>query len=468
MFKSKYLFIFLAILTMLSLLSPPSFGQKRPAGFKPDELVCKMQPGYSIDIINSEYGTQTKSHQLQTNCYLLLIMQGHDAESLATIIDARPEVVYCCPNYILSAPEPYQRSEPFLDVQYIGSVELQTAAVSLDLNTAHAISEGSNVRVAVIDCGVNYLHPQFLTMPGSVVSRWDYIDNDSVAMDEPGGSASGHGTFVAGIIELVAPQSDIFVYRVLDTAGMGDGYSIAEAILKAVDDSCRVINLSLGMIGVHDDLDDAIRYARDNEVLVVAAAGNDSTDSNLIFPFPASREYCLAVAAVDSINLKADFSNYGDKVDVCAPGTRIYAPFLDTSYAWWDGTSFSTAFVSGAAGLIRSIRPDLTLGGLDSLILDNADNIDTLNPDYAGLLGVGTINIVRALTAATQSLIRGDINVDQAVNILDISYLIEFLYRDGPEPLIYENADVNDNQVLNILDVAYLVNFLYKSGPAPK
>jgi thermitase len=417
MLKSKYVLFVPTILIILILLSPPLLGQKRPYGYKPDELVCKMEPGFSIEIINAEYGTQTKSHQPQLNCYLLLITEGHDAESLAAVIDARPEVVYCCPNYILSAPEPFQRSEPFLDVQYVGSLELQAAATSLDLNAVHAISEGDDIGIAVIDCGANFLHPLFTSMPGTIISRWDYIDNDSVAFDEPGGSASGHGTFVAGIINLVAPASDLYIYRVLDTAGLGDGYNIAAAVLQAVSDSCRVINLSLGMIGIHDDLDDAIRYARDNNVIVMAAAGNDSTDSNLIFPFPASREYCLAVAAVDSVNLKADFSNYGDKVDICAPGTKIYAPYLDSSYAWWDGTSFSTAFVSGMAGLLYAVKPTLTWGGIDSLILYSADNIDSLNPEYAGLLGFGTINIMRALTTIAPPFIRGDINADSTINL---------------------------------------------------
>lgn len=74
-------------------------------------------------------------------------------------------------------------------------------------------------------------------------------------------------------------------------------------------------------------------------------ASNDSTEADLVFPFPAHKVSCIAVAALDSLNIKADFSNYGDKVDICAPGTRIYSTFLDTSYAWWDGTSFAAPFV---------------------------------------------------------------------------------------------------------------------------
>ena len=466
--KMRLYFSLPTILIIMSILASPLPAQKPPGGFKPDELICKMEPGFGIEIINAAYGTATKSQQPQTNCYLLMITQGQDAESLATVIDARPDVVYCRPNFYLTAPEPFQRSEPFLDVQYIGTVELQEAAITLDLSAAHAISEGEGVRVAVIDGGVNYTHPFFNSLAGSIISKWDYIDSDSIALDEPGGPCSGHGTFVAGIIRLVAPASSIYVYRVLDTSGQGDGYNIAMAVLEAIEDSCRVINLSLGMLGVHDALDDAIRYAKNHDVMVVASAGNDSSSSNLIFPFPATRTYCLAVAAVDSINRKADFSNYGDKVDICAPGTAIYAPYLDTGYAWWDGTSFSTAFVTGLAGLIVSVDPTLGWNEIDSAILKSADNIDSLNPGLEGMLGWGSINIMAALSLITFQYEDGDINGDGILNIMDVSYFINFLYKDGPPPVAFDIADVNGTGTLNIQDITYLINYLYKGGPPPR
>jgi subtilisin family serine protease len=458
----------LAILIIMSILALPLPAQKPPGGFKPDELICKMEPGFDIDIINAAYGTTTQNQQPQTNCYLLMITQGQDAESLAAVIDARPDVVYCRPNFYLTAPEPYQRSEPFLDVQYTGTVELQEAAITLNLSAVHAISEGEGVKIAVIDGGVNFLHPFFSSLPENIISRWDYIDNDSIAFDEPGGLCSGHGTFVAGIIKLVAPASSIYVYRVLDTAGLGDGYNIATAVLQAVEDSCRVINLSLGMVGIHDALDDAVRYAKNHDIMVVASAGNDSSSSNLTFPFPATRTYCMAVAAVDSINRKADFSNYGDKVDICAPGTAIYAPYLDTGYAWWDGTSFSTAFVTGLAGLIVSIDPTLEWDEIDSAILKSADNIDSLNPGLEGMLGWGSINIMASLSSVASQYADGDINGDGSLNIMDVSYFISFLYRDGPPPVAFGIADVNGSGILNIQDITYLINYLYRGGPPPQ
>ncbi len=463
--RGKFYF-WLILVAVMIMGGEEIYSQKPPGGYKPDEIICKMQAGYSIDLINAAYGTTVRNHQPETDCYLLVTQPGQDADSLAEIINGRPDVVYCRPNYYLAAPEPFQRTQPFLDVSCVGDISLQSAAVQLRLPEAHLITQGEGIRIAIIDGGVNLTHPLFDASPENLVSRWDYIDNDSIANDEAGGISSGHGTSVAGILKLVAPASQLYIYRALDTTGLGDGYNIANAVLKAVEDSCKVINLSLGMIGVHDALDDALKYAKSRNIMIVASAGNDSTDNNLIFPFPAEKMYCLAVAAVDSLNHKADFSNYGDKVDICSPGTGIYAPYLDTLYAWWDGTSFSAPFVSGLAALLYSMDSSLTWDNADSTILKSAVNIDSINPGYEGMLGYGALNIIAALESLIP-ITAADLNGDRTINMLDVTYLINYLYKQGPIPSPNEAGDLNGDTRVNALDVTYLINFLYKNGPPP-
>lgn len=449
-----------------AMLAGSTYAQHGHNEFRPEEVVCAMMSGYTIDSINAAFGTTIKSHLIQTDCYLLMIPSGQSADSLAAVIAVRPDVLYCSPNFYLDAPEPFQRSSPFLDDQLTGDVETQTAAVGLNLTSVHTLATGDNVDIAVIDGGVNFTHPEFTADSTVLISEWDYIDNDSVANDEPGGACSGHGTFVTGIIKLVAPASRMHAYRVLDTSGRGTGFAIAEAVLRAVDDGCRVINLSLGMVGVDDALDEALKYAKMNNVIVVASAGNDSTAENTIFPFPASRSYCLAVAAVDTLDIKAIFSNYGLKVDYCAPGTWIYAPYLDSSYAWWDGTSFATPFVTALAALLISRDPTLNWEQVDTLIAAGAVNIDSLNPGLEGLLGHGLIDMVAALTAIDPLLI-GDANADSVVNIGDAVFIVNYIFRSGPPPIRFEAADPNCDGKINIGDAVYIIRFLFSSGPAP-
>ncbi len=444
------------------ILSPDPAAAKQVGDFVDDELVCRLLPPLTIDSINNQFGTTTESYLNQIGSYRLLTDPGVDVESLAVEILTLPEVVYCEPNYLLDAPEPVQSSQPFLDEMEIGTFPDQEAALALNIPQTHELATGANATVAVIDAGVNFTHP---VLTGSAVSGFDYVDNDSVASDTSGFPVTGHGTFVAGVVKLVAPDAVTRSYRVLDTAGRGNGFTIAEALLQAVADSCKVVNLSIVMNDKHATLDDAIEFARNNNVLVVAAAGNDSSE---VERFPASDSYTLAVAGLDSMNLKADFSNFNGKVDVCAPATRIYSPFTDSSYAWWDGTSFAAPFVAAQAALMFSVNPNLTWEEVVDAITGTAINIDSLNPAYEGMLGEGLIDPMAALDAIG-AFICGDIDDDGAgPNIADLSHLVDYLFRGGLPPAHPDAANVDGTgEIPDVADLSYLVDYLFRGGPAP-
>jgi len=451
-------FVFAA--TMVTAQGGPGPGR---GGYKPSELVCRVDSTTTIDDINELFRTTTRGHQIQTDCFLLFVTGGRNADSLSTLISQMAGVIYCSPNYYLMAPEGLQGSSAFPDLERTGDMATQLAAVELDLTETHLAATGTDVKVAIIDGGVNLTHPYFAEQTGDLVPVWDYVDNDANPLDEEGGANSGHGTFVAGITCLVAPAADLLIYRVLDTAGFGDGFTIATAVLRAIDDGCRVINLSLGMTGMHEGLDDALKLARQRDILVVAAAGNDSTDAPSEFPFPASRDYCLAVAALDSALLKADFSNYGTPIDFCAPGTRVYAPYLDSLYAWWDGTSFSTPFVGGLAALLCERYPVASWGDLYTAIHNSAHNVDTINQTFAGLLGAGQIYPLKAL-GASFGFMRGDLNGDTTVTLGDVMALVAYLFvlEDSPSPGLV--ADCNCDGQLSLSDAMAIVSLLFIDG----
>jgi len=451
----------LLIVLVLLTVSAAVAGGGIQGPFAPDQLVCKLRPGISIETINSEYRTTVHRYVPSTGCWLLRTPPGADAESLAVAINSDQHVTFCDPNYYLSAPEGLQRSSPFVDQQVTGEFEEQAASSTLLLPTVHTLSTGSDVRVALIDGGVNFDHPIFEPSgknTGKLVARYDYIDGDSLPFDEPGGSCSGHGTLIAGVIHLVAPDAEIYVYRVLDTTGVGDGYSVAEAVLQAAEDGCEVVNLSLGMTGLNPALDEALKVLRQHSITVVASAGNDSTDASIAFPFPANRGYCHAVAALDSVNKKADFSNYGPKVDLCAPGEWIYGPFLDTTYAWWDGTSFAAPFVTGTVALLRSLDPSISLAGVDTALMRSAINIHAINPGFEGLLGRGLVNPLGALKVAKPDQ-RGDANGDGAIDISDIVHIVGYMFQGGSAVSAWADGDC-DNQI-SIADVIWLVDYIF-------
>ncbi len=447
---------------VLILLMAAASQANAPNDYVPGQMVCQVLPGYNIEDVNSEYGTIMGSYIPEMGAYLLMAQAGQDADSLAAVISGNPWIVFCTPNYILDAPEAVQSSQPFLDENVIHDPHIQAAVTSLRLNETHTFSNGAGVKVAVIDAGVNLTHPMLSAV---TTSGYDYVSEDSVANDEPGGRSSGHGTFVAGIINLVAPQAQIISYRVLDTTGRGDGYSVAEAVIRAVSAGCKVINLSLTMNQTHPVLEEAIQYAHDHDVMIIAAAGNDSLD---IDKYPARDSFTLAVTAVDSVNVKADFANYGNQISVCAPGTHIYAPYLGSTYARWDGTSFSAPFVAGEAALLYSLNPYATWNDIRDAIENGSHSIDSLNPGVPGLLGSGIIDPLSTVRGF-DPFVCGDMDGNGiGPDIADVVYFVEYVFSSGPAPVNLATADVNgDGETPDIADLVYLVDFSFARGPKP-
>ncbi len=364
------------------------------------ELVVKLvvHDSTSISFVNDDYGTEVLRYLYQLRSYLLTTDYEGDLEALAAEIEEDTLVESAQPNYLVDPLQPVQGSFPFSDEHNEGSYDDQFASQTLNLPTAHTMSQGAEVTVAVIDGGVDFDHPVFV---GTVESGWDYIDEDNYSYDEPGGDNSGHGTFVAGVVHLVAPEAAIRAYRVTEISGESHGYIVAEAIMQAVQDGCQVINLSMALTAEHHIIADAIAFARDRDVTVVAAAGNGQSD---IPVYPASDPNVLAVAALDDQNILADLSRYGNHVDLCAPGIDVYCPYQNDGFAWWGGTSFAAPFVAGQAALIVSRTPGREPSWIEvrNLVKSTAQDLDIVNPDYIGKLGAGLIDPVAALRTFPQ------------------------------------------------------------------
>ncbi len=322
-----------------------------------DQLVVKFATmnGQTISNFLSQYGTVVNTHLPRLGIYLIEITDGTTPIDMVAQMEDDPRIISVQPNFLLDPMRPVQGSFAFPDESLEGDYLGQPAAIMMNVTQAHLQSMGNNVRIAVIDGGVNYEHPAF---DEKVISAYDYIDGDYDANDEPGGDNSGHGTFVAGVIHLIAPQADIYAYRVCDPSGEGNGYLVAEAIMQAVDNNCSVINLSLVTSSNHDAIATAIEYAKTKDILVVAAAGNGNSADPL---YPACDPYVITVGAVDNESQIASFSNAAEYVDVYAPGVDIYSPYLENGYAWWSGTSFATPFVTGQAALLLQNEGDATL-----------------------------------------------------------------------------------------------------------
>ena len=266
-------------------------------------------------------------------------------------------------------------------------------------------ARGAGAAIAIVDGGAQPTHPD---LNGAFVDEWDYYNNDATADDE-----DGHGTHVAGIaaaytndatgIAGTAPDAPLFNYDVCGATSCPDS-AIATAVMDAADMGADVINMSLGGPGNPAALENAVNYAWNKGVVVVAAAGNEATSTP---SYPAAYPNVIAVSGVDYYNGDSDFSNFGSWVDVAAPGGESGAPdsqkilssvptYIDPSgYDAWNGTSMASPFVAGVAALLDS--QGLTAAQTRQRIEGTATDLGATGKD--SLFGYGLVNARAAVGA---------------------------------------------------------------------
>lgn len=260
-------------------------------------------------------------------------------------------------------------------------------------------SRGSeDVIVAVIDTGIDTNHSD---LQGQLTEGLNVINGGQLPADDV-----GHGTHVAGVISALVNNNEgvagmswynkVMPIKVLDHTGAGTTYAVAQGIIWAVDQGARVINLSLGNYANAAFLHDAIKYAYERDVVLVAATGNDGTSQP---GFPAAYPEVLAVSAIDSNQSLASFSNYGDYIDVVAPGVNIASTYTNNRYAALSGTSMASPHAAALAAMIRSVNPELTNDQVMQIIRETA--IDLGTPGRDANYGYGQINVAAALMQAT-------------------------------------------------------------------
>jgi type VII secretion-associated serine protease mycosin len=261
-------------------------------------------------------------------------------------------------------------------------------ADQLGLSRAWALSEGAGVRVGLVDTGVA-AEPD---LDGAVRPGADFPD-----LGAPAGDTIGHGTTMALLIagrgtagtRGVAPKAEILPARL--TGGPADAVA---AVRWAVDQGAKVVNLSLGSGGRTTGYDEAVNYARDHDVVVVAAAGNAGEDREVTSP--ADRPGVLAVSAVDRAG------QFRDDVSVSGPEVAFAAPGVDISTsrpgekAPTSGTSQAAAIVSGVVALVRSRYPELTAAQVTDQLARTARDLGP--PGRDNEYGYGLIDPVAALS----------------------------------------------------------------------
>ncbi|MDO5132913.1 MAG: S8 family serine peptidase [Eubacteriales bacterium] len=215
------------------------------------------------------------------------------------------------------------------------------------------------IKVAVVDTGVS----SHARLEGRLLKGIDLVDNDRNAADK-----NGHGTHVAGIIADCTPGLNVKILpvRALDASGVGSISTVGNGIRYAVRNGAKVINLSLGGYYHYKYLEECIAYANKKGVTVVVAAGNESENTRYVCPAHLSSP--IVVGAINKKGRRAYFSNYGNSLDVVAPGVAIRSCWMKGGYMVADGTSMATPHISAVAAMYRLLNPSYSPAKIEKLV----------------------------------------------------------------------------------------------------
>jgi serine protease len=370
-------FIYSAVAQQFQVWNPPPVQAPK---YVQGEIVVKFKSGVkqaNIEMFNQEQGATV----LETNSILrfmrLKTPAGKTVEELVAIYSKNPDIEYAEPNFIVTAymvpNDPYYNPYQWhLDNPVYGGINMQQA---WDISTG-----SSSVIVAVIDSGVAYEdYSIYLRAPDlagtTFVPGYDFVNGDNHPNDD-----NAHGTHVTGTIAQttnnsygvagVAFQTAIMPIKVLGKDGSGSDTTVANGIQFAADNGAKVINMSLGGPSPSRTLENAVKYAYNKGVTIVASAGNDGKEG---IGYPAAYKECIAVGATRYDEKTTYYSNYGSEIDIVAPGGDVtvdqngdgygdgvfqqtFNPDTKdpTDFGFWffQGTSMAAPHVSGVSALV--------------------------------------------------------------------------------------------------------------------
>ncbi len=364
------------------------------------EDIPRTEIDAQLESITSQYNLQASlNSEFSTSDNLYILKGDRDLLNRLKKSSLKENLEYIEPNYV------YHSWANPNDPEYGKQWNLR----SINIESAWDETKGDGITVAVIDTGVTKVPDLKQT---KFVKGYDFVADREDARDD-----NGHGTHVAGTIAQstnngygvagIAYQAKIMPLKVLAKSGGGTVADIAEAIRFAADNGADVINMSLGGGGASQVMQEAIDYAHNKGVTIVAAAGNASQNSS---SYPARYPHVISVSALDAAGVKAPYSNYGAGVDLAAPGGsetgKIIQETINSSngqaiFAGFQGTSMASPHVAGVAALIKASgisEPD----EIESILKQSARKVkeDPLNHFGAGHLDAGA-----ALQLATKGQI---------------------------------------------------------------
>jgi len=443
--------VFVCLALVVSVNAQPNFANvytgnigERPLKFVSGRVLVKFKetvPDDEAEQIVRGLGARIKRRALRRAFNVVSVPEGQVWRKIQAL-RRNPRVEYAHPDWIVyatSLPDDFPNDPQYTTYQW----NFHDSQGGIKMESAWAINMGGDpsVVVAVLDTGIAYEqygpYCKSVEFEGtSFAAGYDFINNDSHPNDD-----NGHGTHVASTIAEathnqfrfagIAFETTLMPVKVLGADGSGPISDIVDAIYYAADNGADIISMSFGTSAPRfflTALENAVKYAHSNGVLLVAASGNAGAVNPM---YPAGYSEVISVGATTRSGTFASYSNGGN--EICAPGGDFYDPIyqygftIDSSFycvfsiqgAY--GTSMATPHVSGVAALILAEDPSLTNEEIRQILRDTADDIGVtecgsgfLNA-YAALQSVATIDdppTVTIINPANDSTVSGDVTIE--------------------------------------------------------
>ena len=480
------------VASLLLIFAQPVVAGGDPPGVDPlipGRAIVRLPQGGSVDtflgVLNSDFPTAASVMETYPSRNLYLLQHAPLSPAQTDDLEETLENDYVTSGLLVygellyegKAPEGSSGSVWVSSITTLSTYSSQYFQNKVHLPVAHQRSTGGSTVVAVLDTGIDSSHPQiagriapggynFVSNSTNTADVGDGQDNDNDgATDE----LVGHGTFTAGIIALTAPDAKLLPITVLNSDGKGDNWWIAKGVFHAIDRGVEVINMSLTSTYDSMAVIDAIEEATTHGIVVVAAAGNWNRDEPREYPAMDDDIPVLGVIATDDNDVKGSFSNYSDRLFICAPGVNamvgntaipdrsIASTLPNNTFGLAQGTSMATPVISGAAALIRSQHPEwaaapAAVTATRSALATTAVNINAANPGLVGQLGHGRADVGAAVALGPVAPDAGDLDNDGHVNIND---LLKVITEWG---LIHTSADIDGNGLVEINDLLTVIS----------
>ncbi|MFB3170055.1 Ig-like domain-containing protein [Neobacillus sp. 179-C4.2 HS] len=385
--------------------------------YLPNEIIVSLKgdntTASALATAKAVLGNQVQVSALKTedttidNTYIVKFQGDASQKAMAAALEKLPNVNYAEPNY---------KATSFgNDIQYTTQWSLEnkgqfegTPGIDIGYTKLNPLLAGMKLNqtlIGVVDTGVNHTFQDLNSLVRVDLGK-DFVNSDLDSMDD-----NDHGTHVSATIAAssdnyysvagINQHASIIPVKVLDEDGRGDMSDVALGIRHAVDNGAKVINLSLGSSSFVQTVEDQLIYAKQKGVTVIAAAGNDGSST---LSYPGRSENVISVGATDNTDALADFSNYGDGIDIVAPGVKIASLTKNGEVKYASGTSMATPHVVAVAGLIYAMKPDVKPDQVMSLLTNNTVELGT--PGYDTTFGWGRLDAAKVVTAVKKLLVK--------------------------------------------------------------